>query len=326
MKKRILTALLITTSIFLLAACGKEEEPVAEVVIIPTNTSIPPTEIPKMQPGEPPPQYERTLEDADSSIKASEKRAVTGDNYLNSLYERPFTQQEMEYQPDLNILTVSIVSDEVFYYFAMTLDDVDPLSGTLTGTYGIEFDRTETGRGDLLVMVSHPAAEWSMENLTVYVDENVTVGGVKPIVAEVGYEENGYTSTVPLEGETVAWVRLAPEDPTTIQFAISRVLLSDPDEFLWGGWADGGVNDPTLFDYNDHFGMSEAGSPILGEDYPVKAIYSLDNTCRLPYGVAELFNVPGMCLSIPVPEEHQVVCVCVRRCLTRVGCCEWSCE
>ncbi len=320
--KRIMVLVVLLSSV--ITGCRAEEETVT--VVLPTNTPIP---IPKMMPGEPPPQAERTLEDVDSSIKAGEKRAVTGDNFLNSLYERPFTSQEMVYQPHLNILTASIVSDEYFYYFTIVLDEVDPTTGTLTGTYGIEFDRTLTGRGDLLVWASIFTEEWSMDGLEVYSDPYAQVGGVKPIVAEEGYENDGYVNTVELKDDQVAWVRLAPDQEAALQIAISRALLGDPEEFLWGAWADGGISNPALFDYNDHFGPSEAGSPINTDpDYPLKAVASLDNTCRLPYGFAQVGSIPGMCLSIPELNQR-LVCRCVRwspPTAQPVVCLEWECE
>ncbi len=35
--------------------------------------------------------------------------------------------------------------------------------------------------------------------------------------------------------------RLVPEDPNAIQIAVSRALLQNAEEFLWGAWDDGGV-------------------------------------------------------------------------------------
>ncbi len=69
-----------------------------------------PTETPLLTPGEPP-EPERTLKDTDSSIRAYENRAVSGDRFLDSLYERPFTSEEMIYQPDLDIYTVDFAHD-----------------------------------------------------------------------------------------------------------------------------------------------------------------------------------------------------------------------
>lgn len=312
--------------VLLLAACGgKQEEAKTEVILTEKTTMVEEsTAIPYLAPGEPSPEAERILEDSDASLKASEKRVISGDNFLDNLYERPFTSLDMDYQPDLNILTASISSDEFFYYFTIVLDEVDPISGTLSGNYGVEFDRTQSGRGDMLVMAASPTTQWSMNNVKVYIDPDITVGGTKPIVAEAGYDENGYTDTLEMTAEKVAWARLVPEDPNAIQIAVSRALLQNAEEFLWGAWADGGVKDPSLFDYDDHFGPSAAGSPVKGEDYPVKELASLDNTCRLPYGFEATSGIPGMCLSIPVARPG-LSCYCVRPCFTHAGCClEWS--
>jgi hypothetical protein len=329
MKKNILILSALVLLLVLFTACGSKSATGTEpTTVVLKAEQTEPTEIPPLAPGEPNPQVDRTLEDADSSIKAEEHRAVTGDNILNNLFERPFTAQDMEYQPDLNILTTSITSDDSFFYFTISLDGIDPASGTLSGTYGIEFDRTKTGRGDLLVLASNPAKEWSMENVTVYVNPTASVGGTKPIVAEEGYEGKGYTETVQLEGDKVAWARIAPEDANAVQIAVSRTLMNNAEEFTWGAWADGGVKDPSLYDYDDHFGPSEAGSPInTSEDYPLKAVASLDNTCRLPYGIVDTTGIPGLCLSIPPKEEHKVSCVCVHWALSAAGVClEWSCK
>ena len=235
---------------------------------------------------------------------------MSGDNILKNLYERPFTQASMDYQPYLNILTVSIAEDEFFYYFIIILEAVEPVSGKMSGSYGIEFDRTLTGRGDMLVWVTGPGTEWSADNLIVYSDPESTVGGIKPILSETNYSGEGYSNMVELEGDQTAWARLDPENPAAIQIAVSKVLLGDPDEFLWGAWADEGVNNPALFDYNDHFSSSAAGSPInTSEDYPLKALFSLDNTCRLPYGFEQSGSLPGMCFSAePTPALQCRTC------------------
>lgn len=305
MKKNIFIISVLVLLLAILSACGSKAEPTTTVV----NTAIPePTEIPPLQPGEPNPESERVLEDSDASIKAYEHRVVSGDNFLNNLYERPFTSEEMEYQPDLNILSVSFVSDDDFFYFTITLDGVDPVSGTLTGAYGIEFDRTQTGRGDLLVLVTNPTAEWSMENLIVYGSQDATVGGEKPVVAEEGYEKPGYTSTATLEGDKVAWARIDPANLAGVQLAISKALL-ESEEFAWGAWADGGIQDPSLYDYDDNFGQSEAGSPVNTEDdYPIKAVYSLDNTCRFTYGIEDTAGIPGICISNPSGGGPHCIC------------------
>ena len=95
-----------------------------------------PTKVPLLMPAEAP-ESERTLKDFDSSIRASENRAVSGDRFLDSMYERPFTSQEMIYQPDLYIYTVDFAHDDEFFYFTITLYGMNPVEWSLNGMYGI---------------------------------------------------------------------------------------------------------------------------------------------------------------------------------------------
>jgi hypothetical protein len=250
-----------------------------------------------MMPGEPP-EPDRTLKDADSSIRAYEHRTISGDRFLDSLYERPFTSQEMIYQPDIDIYTVDFAHDEDFFYFTITLYELNPDDWGLTGMYGVEFDRTKTGRGDLIVWVENPQEDWSVENVSVYTDINADVGGPQPIIADAGFEGDGYDTLVEPEGDKVAFARLDPDDPISVQIAVSRNLLEDPAEFLWGAWADNGLKNVAA--------LSEAGSPINTDaNYPLNALYNLDNTCRLPYGFEQIgvLYIPGMCITLPPKLE-----------------------
>jgi hypothetical protein len=266
-----------------LQAISKKEETAQAAAIQPDETEAEiaeveeaQAEIPLQMPGDPP-ESVRMLEDPDSSIRAYENRAITGDKFLDSLYEQPFTSKEMVYQPDLDIYSVDFSHDEDFFYFEITLIGLHPDEGRLTGMYGIEFDRTLTGRGDLIVLVQNPLEDWSTENLSVYSDENEDVGGEKPMVAETGFTGNGYDTQVELAGEKSAMARIAPDDNEAIQIAVSRALLDleDPEVFLYGAWAQKGTIDVARFDYNDRMGPTEAGSPIItDEDYPLNALYN----------------------------------------------------
>jgi hypothetical protein len=211
----------------------------------------------------------------------------------------------MIYQPDLDIYTVNFAHDEDFFYFTITLYELNPDDWGLTGMYGIEFDRTKTGRGDLIVWVENPQDDWSVENVTVYTDINADVGGPQPIIADAGFDGDGYDTLMEPEGDKAAFARLDPDDPISVQIAVSRNLLEDPAEFLWGAWADNGLKNVAMFDYNDTMGPSEAGSPINTDaDYPLNELYNLDNTCRLPYGFEQMgVFIPGMCITqAPAPE------------------------
>jgi len=357
-KKKIIKAALLTLVCILVTSCGTSEiseqeiaaektlaaiyteqtaqavvvqEPEADGALTESQESEEPlAEVEWVLPDEPP-DPDRTLADSNSSYNAWEHKATQGDNFLNGLFERPFTSEVMDYRPDLDITEVDFAPGEYFIYFTIRLFGMNMDGGGLKGMYGIEFDRTLTGRGDLLVWVSDPTKEWSIEGVTVYFDDNRDVGGLKPIIAETGFDGSGYDAVLEMDAAENAYARIDPEDGNAVQIAVSYGLLGMVDEFLWGAWADDGLVDPAQFDYNDRMGPSEAGSPILGEDYPVKALYNLDNTCRLPYGLEQTGLVTGMCkIGIPTEEPSNggggPTCrrVCVRPCLTRPGCCEWD--
>jgi hypothetical protein len=245
------------------------------------------------------PEPERTLEDVNANLKAKEHRVLSGDTFTKNIYERPFTSGEMIYQPDVNIRIAYLASDDIFIYFTIELEGLDAVSHSLTATYGIEFDRTKTGQGDMLVWVHDLKKDWSMDNLKVFIDPDKSVGGPSPMLADEGYTGNGYESEIKMEGDKTAFARVAPDDPTQVQIAVSRMLLDNAKEFLWGAWADKGLRDPMRFDYNDHFGLSAAGSPIKSDKtYPIKDLFSLDNTCRMPYGFTTKNDIRGMCNSV----------------------------
>ena len=256
--------------------------------------TLPPYEEPQ-----PAPEPVRILQDADASIRAYEHRALNGDNFLKNLFERPFTAEDMIYLKDVDIYSASIASDDYYYYFTIALQGGDETTGGLSGNYGIEFDQTKSGRGDLLVLASAPGDDWDFQNVAVYTDTNQDVGGMRPNLAEAGWSGDGYDSPVVLEGDEAVYTRLDPEDETAIQFAVSKELLGT-EGFLWGAWAGKDPPDLAKFDFNDSFTLAEAGSPIKpSDDYPLAVLHSLDNTCRLPFGFAATGGIAGMCLSTP---------------------------
>jgi len=254
------------------------------------------------------PAPERTLKDSDSSLRANEKRVLSGDNFLKNLYERPFTSGDMIYQPDIDIRTVDFAQDDQFFYFTITLGGMNPDDWGLNGIYGIEFDRTLTGRGDLFVRTTAPAGtDWSADTVLILTDTKGDVGGPRPLIPDTGFNGSGYDGTQELAGDQSAMARIDPSNPLAIQIAVSRALLDNPEQFTWGAWADNGLRDFGLYDYHDNFGLSAAGSPFRDNpDYPIGAVYSVDNTCRLPYGSAQMGStIPGVCVTLPPVEENK---------------------
>ena len=277
------------------------------------------------------PEAERTLKDVSASHSAWQHRATAGDNLGIGLYERPFTSGDMIYQPDLDIVRVEQSSDELFYFFTVRLFGESTRGGGLQGAYSIEFDRTLSGRGDLLVQVIDPTIEWSEKGITVYGDRDGDVGGDHPGKAENGFLGSGYDMLIELEGDKNAFARIDPDDSSAVQFAVSKALLEDPDEFTWGAWADNGLNNPRWFDYNDLMSPHAAGSPIKGENYPLRGIYSLDNTCRLPVGTGQTGAIPGMCkIAVQPGVGGEKSCYCEITGFTKADCASvgarWICK
>lgn len=294
---------------------------------IPTSTPLPTaTPIPFLQPGEPPKSL-RLLQDNDSSPYSKLKAISSGDNPLNDLYERPFTSVAMVYIADVDILSAEVALGDDFYYFTITLQGLNASGLPLSGIYAIEFDRTLTGRGDLLVMTEKPDAEWSITPVKIFLDNNKDVGGPNPIIADRGFNGDGYETQMAMNQDQVAYARKNPALSNSVQIAVSRNLVGDESKFLWGAWAYRQSIEPGWFDLDDHFGKSQAGSPIRASgDYPLNALHSLDNTCRLNFGFFPQGIIPGMCISGPQPSHPGEACTCIRPDLLSGACYEWYCK
>jgi hypothetical protein len=246
----------------------------------------------------------RTITDVSSLSTAAQKRTLSGDNFGKDVFERPFTSQAMVYLPDTDILSASISSDTSFYYFTIKLAGVSLDSSKLSGLYGIEIDTNKDGRGDFLLTAMNAGKDWSSTDVMAYSDPNKDVGALTPLrsdpVAKV--KSDGYEVTLVSEG--LLFSRLDPSDESSIQIAVSKQLLGGATQFLWGAWSDSGLRDLKDLDYNDRFSIKDAGSPIKSDKtYPVKAVFALDNTCRVPFGFSTKVVLPGMCL-VAQPEKQ----------------------
>jgi len=280
--------------------------------------------------------------DTDSSGTASQNRANGGDYLNQNLLERPFTAQDMTYRQDLDLGKVEISQDDTFYYFLLHLDGVHSQSGMLSAFYGVELDLDKDGRGDLLLWArGDGSTTWNIKDVFVYSDENNDVGGLRAMLADApssgldGYEKALF-SPENLRDPDAAWKRVDPSDHNVMQLAIKKSLMSNASTFMWSAWADDGVIDPGKFDYNDQFTLNQAGSPLSGAaDYPLKAIFLADNTCRLAYGYEETSDASWLCqraeptpqptIAEPEEEEEEPPCTCPsnRTFITDQACCEY---
>jgi hypothetical protein len=220
----------------------------------------------------------------------------------------------MNYLPALDIETFSLSLDTNWYYVSLQLNGGD-MNDPIGINYGVEIDTNHDGIGDYLVWAEVPyKTPWTTDTVRVFSDANHDVGGASPEKSDANattaapYPGDGYETIVFDKGQgsdpDMAWVRIDPTDSTTVEFAIKRSLAGNG--FMWGVWADGGLKDPSKFNYNDRFTLNQAGSPVKSNsDYPIKAIFQVDNTCWAPYGFHPNGYEPHLCPSNAPPSTKK---------------------
>jgi hypothetical protein len=235
-----------------------------------------------------------------------------GDDHSIDLYERPF-QLDNIYRPDADIIWTFISDEGEWYYFSTQIVGPNPGTKTMDTPYGIEIDVDLDGRGDFLLWATPPYfTNWTKDNIQFFTDANNDVGNRQPLISDAPSKGDGYEILLFDRGSgsdpDTAWVRQAPLDPTYLQIAVKKNVIADAD-FLWGAWTDFGLANPGLFDYNDFFTVQEAGSPYASSPYfPLKALFGMDNTCRVAYGFTPVGTEPDLCggaKSTAIPPTQQ---------------------
>ena len=226
-----------------------------------------------------------------------------GDIYLNNLYERPFNALTQDiFFPDLDIRTAKLGLSGDWMYATIQLYGLDPATSTLAGSYGIEIDLDLDGRGEWLIMAAPPLPDdWTTDGVTSWNDTDGDVGQKYACIADPPQTADSYDKLYVGSGvgddPDAAWARYIGGTPPAMQIAFKHSMIAYDSKFMWGVWADQGVDEPQWFDYHDHFTYEEAGSPFsyITEFYPIKAIAELDNTCRTTFGFAPVGNEPCLC-------------------------------
>ncbi|WKZ34822.1 MAG: hypothetical protein QY332_14475 [Anaerolineales bacterium] len=283
----------------------------------PTDSPVPTTPIPtavqhEMMPSELPAVRSGLAGDQDSSITADQKRAPSGDRFTFGSFERPFNSGTMEtYYPHIDILMTEFYQDDAWIYGVITVKGGESSRG-LDGKYAFEIDLDVDGRGDWLILASQPSStEWTTEGVEVWTDSNKDVGGAVPVNADTpppggdGFETLVFGRGVG-DDPDLAWSRISPTDPNSVQIAAKASLLGGDKAFMVGMWAGGEDLDPALFDINDHFTHDQAGSPLKEFEfyYPIKEISELDNACRMAIGFQPRGGEPGLCPLPPAAERE----------------------
>jgi hypothetical protein len=250
------------------------------------------------------------VNDVVSQGTAAEKRAPYGDSYDINRLERPFLQ-DMTYVPDLDIATFSVSSDNTWWYVSVALVGNDP-NNKLGIDYGVELDVNHDGFGDYLIWAHPPyTTAWDTAPVQIFQDMNHDTGGLSaeksdaPMAMKTdGYETMIFNGGVGTADPDVAWVRINAGSQATVQFAFKKSWSGSV--FMLGVIADAGLKDPTKMDYVDRFTLAQAGSPIKDNpNYPLKALYAVDNDCRIAIGFHATGDEPQLCPSLAPPATKR---------------------
>ncbi|MFP3853312.1 MAG: SdrD B-like domain-containing protein [Anaerolineales bacterium] len=285
-------------------ADGQAEEPTSAATETPAATPEPtalPTVTPRptvehqSTPGSPN-SVTRFLTDV-SSASTGPDGAAPGEIYADNILERPFTAQDMQYLPYLDLTRGELDAEASWFYVSIELE-ARP-SGQ-DAHYGVELDLDGDGSGDWLIYGELPeSSDWTTQGVRAYRDANDDVGGSQPMRQDSssgdGYEEmvfdHGYGEGDP----DAAWIRLAPNG-NRVQLAFKRSLIG-ANSFLWAIWSDAGPQDPSMFDYHDRYTLAEAGSPLANNsNYPLQQLAAVDNSCRDAYNFSTTGQEPGLCI------------------------------
>ncbi len=244
--------------------------------------------------------------DVESEGTAPEQRAPYGDSYDINRLERPFLQN-MTYIPNLDVSTYMVGSDKDWYYISITIVGGDP-NDQLGINYGVELDKDHDGFGDFIVWAHPPyTATWDTLPVQIFQDTNHDTGGLSAERSDAPLTGDGYDKLIfnggPGDADPdMAWVRVNSGMQGLIQFAFKRSWSGSV--FMLGVIADAGLKNPKMLDYVDRFTLVEAGSPIRdNRNYPLKALYAVDNVCREAFGFKPNGFEPQLCPREPQPTH-----------------------
>ena len=238
-------------------------------------------------PGNVPAPTDPVAHDADSSGTTGGVSQEAGDKYYVNLLERPFSDMQGSiYYPDVDILSATRAEDPEWMYFTVSLED--RRSDGLLGSYGIELDMDGDGQGDYLITTLAPGPEWSTSGVRIWQDKNRDVGNGNPNFPDPPQKGDGYETLLFDQGSgdapDLAWARIDPNDPKSVQIALQRTITGRDSNFIWSAWASRDPFTPPWFEYIDHFAVAPdaaGAAPILDQQgNPLLELVGVDNTCR----------------------------------------------
>lgn len=296
------------------------QESVATVTFTQVPTLAPAPQIVHIDlPGSPVGKINQTVHDQVDENTASQKQAFGGDDFNNGKYERPF-DQSMNYLPLADLVTIQLNrEDPLWVYVSFKVDKPFTSSPDANTHFLVEIDTDLDNRGDLLIVTETPKdTKWSTNSVLVLTDPDLNVGGQRVVKPDpVLSEGRGYFQEIFNNGKgndpDLAWSRLSRVDPAVVEITFKNTLTGGAKgKFIWLPWSDVGMLDWSLFEFNDHFTLEQAGSPMREDvkNYPLKALWGVDNTCRVPSGFTPTGTLPGLCQNYdPIQSKPDKPCV-----------------
>ncbi len=278
----------------------------------PTQTAIPQI-VHKDIPGSPIGKILQTVHDQVDDRTAPQKQAFGGDDFKNGKYERPF-DTDMNYLPLTDLVSVQLSREDPLWVYILYKVNTSFSSNPSADTYFmIEIDTDLDNRGNILIITGIPkSTEWSTESVKVLTNPDLNVGGINVVKPDSSLSEGrGYYEVVFDEGKgddpDLAWSRLSKVNPAVAEIAFKNTLTGgEKGKFIWLPWSDAALPDGSLFEFNDHFTFEQAGYPLKedAKNYPLKALWGVDNTCRIPSGFMPTGYMPGLCPNYdPSPSK-----------------------
>ncbi len=278
------------------------------------TTPIPGDEIVHQDvPGSPYGKLYQTVYDQVDEKTADKKQAFGGDDFKNGKYERPF-DREMNYLPQADLVSVKLNREDPLWIYVQFAVDKPFMEAPDFGVhFMVEIDTDLDNRGNYLIVTGKPATTtWSVDSVRVLSAPDRNIGGVKVVKPDdnlsegMGYYQEEFNSGKGADAD-LAWSRLSKTDPTVAEIAFKNTLTGgEKGKFIWLPWSNVDLVDWTLFEHNDHFTLEQAGYPHKEDpvNYPIKALWGVDNTCRIPSGFTPTGYMPGLCPNYDPATHH----------------------
>jgi hypothetical protein len=258
------------------------------------------------KPGDIPTKVVQTVHDQTNEKTAKDKFAFGGDVFGLGWYERPF-DQNMGYLPFMDLAKVLMTREDANWVYVKIFASAPVADGKDSKPlYGLEMDTDLDNRGEFILLTGIPAGtEWSTDGVMIMSNSDNNMGGVKPVLPDVNPAEGkGYDTEVFNAGKgndpSLAWSRISPDDPKCIDIAFKSSFIGGAKgKFIFAAWSLVGLQDLSKFEFNDRFTKAEAGSPLKEDKdiYPVKGVWGVDNTARIPSGFVPGGLMPGLAES-----------------------------